>query len=86
MLEAELSNKLLGLSAAEVKRIRNLFVAAGLPVQLSLGKNKDKFFAAMAVDKKSSGGVVKFVLAETIGKVKFGQKVPREELELLLVS
>ena len=37
---------------------------------------RKKLFAAMLLDKKVSGGEVKFVLAEKIGRVKFGCKVP----------
>ena len=36
-----------------------------------------KVFAAMKLDKKVSGGEVKFVLAQKIGQVKFGIDVPK---------
>ena len=35
-----------------------------------------KLFAAMRLDKKVSGGEIKFVLAKRIGKVVWGQRVP----------
>jgi 3-dehydroquinate synthetase len=35
----------------------------------------------MKLDKKVSGGEVKFVLARQIGEVEFGLKVPREVIE-----
>ena len=38
-------------------------------------KQRQKLFAAMKLDKKVSGGEVKFVLAEKIGRVKFDCKV-----------
>ena len=73
---AELSANLLDLSAGDVERIRNLFQRAGLPTQLKLNAAmRKKLFAAMSLDKKVSGGEVKFVLAERIGKVVWGQRV-----------
>ena len=59
-----------------MERIRNLFQRAGLPTQLKLNAAmRKKLFAAMSLDKKVSGGEVKFVLAERIGKVVWGQRV-----------
>ena len=84
VLEAEISRHVLGLAESDVKRIRDLFTAAGLPTKIKLGTNREKFFDAMAVDKKSSGGEVKFVLAEKIGRVQFGQKVAREQIAAVL--
>src|ERR1017187_6532009 len=74
---AKLSHEILGLPSGDVARIEKLFVQAGLPVRIKLnGAQRKKLFTAMKLDKKVSGGEVKFVLAEKIGKVKFGWKVP----------
>ena len=74
---AKLSQKALGLPENEVERIRNIFAHAGLPVQIKLNSvQRGKLFAAMSLDKKASGGEVKFVLAEKIGRAVWGQKVP----------
>ena len=73
---AELSAIVLGLPTSEVKYIRNLFQRTGLPTQMKLNTPaRKKLFAAMSLDKKVSGGEVKFVLAERIGKVVWGQRV-----------
>jgi 3-dehydroquinate synthase len=74
---AHLSANLLGLPAAEVQRIASLFVRAGLPttVRLTLAQ-RGRLFAAMRLDKKVSGGEIKFVLAKRIGCVEFGCRVP----------
>ncbi len=73
---AKLSQQILGLPAGEVERIEQLFVRAGLPVKIKLGSAlRKKLFAAMLLDKKVSDGEVKFVLAEKIGRVRFGCKV-----------
>ncbi|MDB6122048.1 MAG: 3-dehydroquinate synthase [Pedosphaera sp.] len=74
---AKLSAQLLGLPEFEVIRIRDLFQRAGLPVQVKLNPAQlNRLLDAMKLDKKVSAGEIKFVLARTIGKVEFGQKVP----------
>jgi len=45
---------------------------------------RKKLFAAMKLDKKASGGEVKFVLAKKIGRVEFGCQVPVEMIEAVL--
>jgi len=76
---AELSRKILGLPTHDVVRIAKLFMQAGLPVKIKLdAARRKKLFAAMKLDKKVSGGEVKFVLADRIGRVKFGCAVPTE--------
>jgi 3-dehydroquinate synthase len=76
---AKLSNKILGLPQHDVGRIKNLFQRAGLPTQIKLNSaQRQKLFAAMKLDKKVSGGEIKFVLAKKIGKVLWGQKIPAQ--------
>jgi 3-dehydroquinate synthase len=84
---ARLSQKLLGLSSRDVERIGKLFVQAGLPVKLKLNPaRRKKLFAAMQLDKKVSGGEIKFVLAEKLGKVVWGQKVLPAVIEEVLAG
>lgn len=76
---AKLSMELLGLCPGCVARIEDVFARAGLPTQIQLGaRQRARLFEAMKLDKKVSGGEIKFVLAEEIGKVCWGQKVPKE--------
>ncbi|HEY2329471.1 MAG TPA: 3-dehydroquinate synthase [Verrucomicrobiae bacterium] len=78
---AKLSQKVLGLPSGDVARIENLFIQAGLPVKVKLNATRrKKLFTAMKLDKKVSGGEIKFVLAKKIGKVEFGCKVPTEQV------
>ena len=78
---AKLSEKVLGLPSGDAKRIEQLFVQAGLPVKITLNAAKrKKLLAAMKLDKKVSGGEVKFVLAKKIGRVEFGCKVSAEAI------
>jgi len=74
---ARLSWGLLGLPAAEVERIRNLFEQAGLPTTVKLAPAQvQALLGALRLDKKVSGGEVKFVLASQLGKVRYGLPVP----------
>jgi len=82
---ARLSQKILGLPSGEVGRMEKLFVHAGLPVQIKLNAaRRKKLFTAMKLDKKVSGGEVKFVLAEKIGKVVWSQRVPEKLISQVL--
>lgn len=74
---ARLSSELLGLPVADAQRIARLFANAGLPAQIQLtGRQRERLLTAMRLDKKVSEGEIKFVLAEKIGKVVWGQRVP----------
>ena len=64
---ASLSAKVVGLPARDVARITALFERAGLPTQVKLNRlQRTKLLAAMKLDKKVSGGEIKFVLAREI--------------------
>jgi 3-dehydroquinate synthase len=74
---ARLSHEITGLLERDVERIKKLFKRAGLPTQINLNATqREKLLAAMRLDKKVSGGEIKFVLAKRIGKVVWGQKIP----------
>ena len=84
---AKLSASLLGLPMPDVERITALFTCAGLPTQVKLNTTqREKLFAAMKLDKKVSGGEIKFVLARKIGQVKFGCQVPDKLIAQVLGS
>ena len=74
---AKLSTALTGMPERDCERISNLFQGAGLPVKIKLtAAQRKKLFAAMRLDKKVSGGEIKFVLARKIGQVVWKQNVP----------
>ena len=77
---ARLSVALKGLSVEESERIEKLCVALALPVAAP-GLAWSDLRAAMAVDKKTVGGLPKFVLTDRIGHVDFGCEVPEELME-----
>ncbi len=73
----KISRRLPGLSKRDADRIINLFKRAGLPTQIRLNSvQRRKLFAAMRLDKKVRAGEARFVLAEKIGKVVWGRRVP----------
>jgi 3-dehydroquinate synthase len=83
---AKLSQRILGLPERDVERIENLFQRTGLPTRIKLNSlQRVKLFAAMKLDKKVSGGEIKFVLAKKIGRVVWGQKVPQNLIGEVLV-
>ncbi len=77
---ARLSTKLKGLSVDESARIEKMLASLELPVGAP-GLAWKELRAAMAVDKKTVGGLPKFVLADRIGHVEFGCEVPEELME-----
>jgi 3-dehydroquinate synthase len=77
---AHLSVALKGLSVEESARIEKLLAGLSLPVGAPKLAWKE-IRAAMAVDKKTVGGLTKFVLADRIGHVEFGCEVPEELLK-----
>ena len=82
---AQLSARLLGLPERDVARIASIFQRAGLPTELDLNSRQQAaLLRAMQLDKKVSGGEVKFVLARKIGRVEFGHKVPAPMLEAVI--
>ncbi len=73
------------LAGAEVERIRTLFARAGLPVSIKADRQKVKrLMNAMRLDKKVTRGEIKFVLAEGIGRVRWGQQVSAKAIERVL--
>jgi 3-dehydroquinate synthase len=84
---AKLSHKILGLPIRDVERIGKLFNRVGLPTQIKLNSaQRKKLFAAMKLDKKASGGEIKFVLAQKIGEVVWGRKISPALIEEVLAA
>ena len=82
---AKISAEQFGLAESDVNRIAELFRRAGLPTKIKLNAaQRTKLFDAMKVDKKVSGGEIKFVLARKIGRVEFGQKVSADAINRAL--
>ena len=73
---SRLSAEILDLPEVEAQRIEALFRRAGLPATLPwTAPQRTRLLEAMRLDKKVSGGEVKFVLARRIGEVEPGHNV-----------
>lgn len=78
---AWISTWLTGLTVPDALRIRGLFERAGLPTSIRLdASQRERLFAAMRLDKKVTGGEIKFVLARRLGQVAWGQAVSPEHI------
>jgi 3-dehydroquinate synthase len=76
---AKLSVRASGLPSEEAARIERLFARAGLPTAIKLPAARQRaLIEAMRLDKKVSGGEIKFVLARRIGHVEPGCKIAPE--------
>ncbi len=82
---ARLSTRMAGLPEKEGDRIRDLLQRCGLPVTVKLSpKKREALFDAMRLDKKVAQGEVKFVLANAIGQVVTGQRIPDADITAIL--
>ncbi|VGO21472.1 3-dehydroquinate synthase [Pontiella sulfatireligans] len=79
---ARASAELTGLSQAECDRIEKMFKDLGLPVKAP-GYNWADLRVALSVDKKTVGGMPKFVLVSEIGKSSLGNEIPEALMEQL---
>lgn len=85
VVASRLSNRLRGMPAEDVVRVKNLLERAGLPTEVKLSPNQKRdLFAAMRLDKKVTAGEIKFVLAKRIGEVEFGCKASEADVEAAL--
>lgn len=82
---AKLSVDSASLPESDARRIALLFTAARLPTKINLNWfQRQRLFRAMQLDKKVSNGEIRFVLAEKIGKVAFGQTISVKSIEKML--
>jgi 3-dehydroquinate synthase len=87
VLAGELSHRLLALPARDAERISALLERIGLPTRVALDAHeRERLVEAMSHDKKVSGGVIRFVLANKIGLVSFGREVPQDVLQQVLAG
>lgn len=70
--------------AAEVERLRQLLLRAGLPVTPPAGLEQDVFLGLMAVDKKVTDGRLRLVLLQAVGDAVVTDQLPEVALRALL--
>ena len=68
VMAAELSQRMSWIDADAVERIKNILVAAGLPITPPVDMTSEQFMSLMAVDKKVQNGLIRLVLLKDIGK------------------
>jgi 3-dehydroquinate synthase len=83
VMAADLSQRLGWLSAQDVVRVRKFFERAGLPV-ISPRLGVEKYMHLMGLDKKVSGGKIRFVLLKSLGHAVMTGEVPQALLEQTL--
>ncbi len=75
------SRRISGFASADAERVTALLSALKLPVRFREGAPEWKALCeAMACDKKTEQGIPRFVLAEQLGRVKYGCEVPVDVL------
>ena len=79
LLAADLSHRLGMIGRADVKRIRDVYGQAGLPV-VAPNLGAETYLRLMGLDKKVEGGKLRFVLLKCIGEAVVRADVPREML------
>jgi len=83
VLAAELSARTGRLGEPDARRVRDLVVATGLPVDAPpLGRAR--MLELMQMDKKVAGGRLRLVLLDAIGSAVVTDDYPRDSLERLL--
>lgn len=83
MMAADLSQRMAWLSAADVARIKNSFIAANLPINPpKLGATK--YLDLMGLDKKVENGKIRLVLQQGIGKAVITSDYDTEKLTATL--
>ena len=85
-LEAGLSEHLGIMQKGGASEVRKMVESFGLPTALPDGLKPDTMLDAMAVDKKTVAGELRFVLPEEIGKVRVSESVSADDLRLFLKS
>jgi 3-dehydroquinate synthase len=81
VLAARLSTRWSGLAGEEADRIERLFESAGLPTRVGLSAaQQGALVEAMRHDKKVVESEIRFVLAERIGRVRYGISMRVEDV------
>ena len=86
MAAAHVSERRVGLSAGEVKRISAALQAHHLPIALPANFPREKIFEAIPRDKKFENGRIRFVVAHEIGRASISTEVTMEDLRAAVAA
>ena len=70
----------------ELKRLRELLLAAHLPINIPADMSAEDFFEKMAVDKKVSNGKLRFILLDNIGKASIVESPDIEQVKAAILD
>ena len=84
VMAAELSARMGWLATSDVPMVRELLLAAGLPVDPPAGLGEEQFLGLMAADKKVAAGKLRLVLLRAPGEATVTADFPFELLRGLL--
>ncbi|MGM0501819.1 MAG: 3-dehydroquinate synthase [Bacillota bacterium] len=82
---ARIAHKLDMISAQEVRMQEDLIADFGLPIKFK-GLDHQKIIKALSKDKKVKNGVIRFILAERIGRVKILSNISQDIIREVLVE
>lgn len=84
VMASELSARIGWISSTDVRMIRSLLDAAGLPVRLPAGLDREDFLQLMASDKKVAEGRLRLVLLRALGEAVVTADFPPEVLTVVI--
>lgn len=84
LMAADLSMRLGWLTAADVRRVKQLLVAARLPVDVPVRMTPDDFSKLMKLDKKVLAGQLRLILLKRLGEAVITQDTPEALLQQTL--
>lgn len=84
VLAAKLSQDMGWLAEQDVERVKNILLAAHLPIRLPESIQYDKMLAAMAVDKKLQSSQLKFVLLKALGDAQLVSNIDAAKVRQVL--
>lgn len=84
LMAADMSNRLGWLENSQVMRIRQILLAAKLPVTVSPTLTPSRFIDLMSVDKKVQDGKIRLILLRDIGQAVIEQDYDMSELNATL--
>ncbi len=80
VMAADLSQRMGWISEEDVTRIKQLLIAAGLPISVPRGMTAARFMSLMSVDKKVQDGHIRLVLLHGIGQAVMSDDYSADKL------
>ena len=80
VMAADLSQRMGWISEEDVTRIKQLLIAAGLPISVPQGMTAEQFMTLMSVDKKVQDGHIRLVLLHGIGQAVMSDDYSADKL------